>query len=93
MLRARVRVHGLVQGVYYRAHARDKAVRLGVTGWIRNRPDGTVEAVFEGNDPSVRAMLEWCRTGSPRANVERVDVVWEPFAGEFSRFSTREFAE
>lgn len=92
MLRARVRVYGLVQGVYYRAHARDKAARLGVTGWIRNMPDGTVEAVVEGNEPSVREMLDWCRQGSPRARVDRVDVVWEPYDGEFRRFLTRKTA-
>jgi len=90
MLRARVIVTGRVQGVYYRAHARDKAVRLGVTGWIRNRPDGSVEAVLEGNEPAVRAMLEWCKEGSPRAVVTGTTVTWEPYTGEFDRFSVRE---
>lgn len=90
MLRARVQVEGRVQGVYYRVHARDKATRLGVTGWIRNLVDGSVEAVLEGNEPSVRAMLEWCRRGSPRAVVTNVTVTWEPYTGEFDRFSVRE---
>lgn len=90
MIRARVRIRGRVQGVYYRAHARDKAARLGVTGWISNLADGSVEAVIEGNDPSVRAMLEWCKAGSPRAKVEQAEVTWEPYTGEFQRFSVRE---
>jgi len=90
MLRAHVRVEGRVQGVYYRAHARDKAMRLGVTGWVRNRRDGSVEAVLEGNEPAVRAMLEWCHRGSPRAVVTAVHVTWEPYTGEFDRFSVRE---
>ncbi len=90
MVRARVVVTGLVQGVYYRAHARDKAARLGVTGWIRNLQDGAVEAVLEGNEPAVRAMLEWCRRGSPRAMVKDTAVTWEPHTGEFRRFSVRE---
>lgn len=89
-LRARVVVTGVVQGVYYRAHARDKALRLGVTGWIRNLPDGAVEVVLEGNEPAVRAMLDWCRRGSPRAAVTGVAVTWEPYTGEFCRFSVRE---
>ncbi|RJQ04507.1 MAG: acylphosphatase [Bacillota bacterium] len=87
MLRARVNVQGLVQGVYFRVHARNKARRLGLTGWVRNVPDGSVEAVLEGNEPSVRAMLEWCHRGSPRAKVTNVTVVWEPHTGEFDRFS------
>jgi len=90
MVRAHARIQGLVQGVYYRAHAKQKAARLGVTGWIRNLADGTVEALIEGNEPAVRGMLEWCRRGSPRAVVERVDVTWEPYSGEFDRFSARE---
>lgn len=90
MLRARVLVTGHVQGVYYRAHARVKAARLGVTGWIRNRLDGSVEALLEGNEPAVRAMLEWCQRGSPRAHVSGVAVTWEPPTGEFDRFSVRD---
>jgi acylphosphatase len=89
-LRARVLITGLVQGVYYRAHARHKAMRLGITGWIRNRPNGAVEAVFEGNEPAVRAMLQWCRLGSPGARVSDVAVTWEPPTGEFNRFAVRE---
>lgn len=90
MLRARVVVTGVVQGVYYRAHARDKALRLGVTGWVRNLPDGAVEAVLEGNEPAVRAMLDWCKRGSPRAVVTGTTVTWEPYTGECDRFSVRE---
>lgn len=90
MLRARVVVSGVVQGVYYRAHARDRAARLGVAGWIRNLDDGSVEAVLEGNEPAVREMIEWCRRGSPKAVVNNVVVTWEPFSGEFDRFSVRE---
>ncbi len=93
LLRARVVVTGRVQGVYYRAHARDKAARLGVTGWIRNLPDGSVEAVFEGNEPALRAMLEWCQRGSPQAQVTGTTVTWEPHTGAYDRFSVRETPE
>ena len=89
MIRAHVRVKGQVQGVYYRAHACQKAFRTGVTGWIRNLTDGTVEAVLEGNEPAVKGFLDWFHRGSPRSVVEQVDVTWEPYVGEFNRFSAR----
>ena len=80
--RAHVFVSGTVQGVYYRANTRDTARERGVDGWVRNLEDGRVEAVFEGDDPDVEAMIEWCRTGSPRAAVDDVDVEYGPPEGE-----------
>ncbi|PSQ45079.1 acylphosphatase [Halobacteriales archaeon SW_5_68_122] len=80
--RAHVFVSGTVQGVYYRANTRDTARERGVDGWVRNLEDGRVEAVFEGSKESVEAMVEWCHTGSPRAEVEGVDVEYEPPEGE-----------
>jgi len=68
-------VHGIVQGVFFRASCQDAAVRLGVAGWARNEPDGTVRAYFEGPTDPVAAMVDWCRQGPRRAIVERVDVV------------------
>ncbi|MEL4317690.1 acylphosphatase [Leifsonia sp. YIM 134122] len=67
-------VHGGVQGVGFRWFAREEAARLGVSGWIRNRDDGTVEAVVEGADAAVDAMLAWLRVGPPEASVTAVDV-------------------
>jgi acylphosphatase len=69
-----VTVTGQVQGVFFRAQTREQAGRLGVTGWVRNDPDGSVTAHFEGDQAAVEAMVEWCREGPPRARVERVDV-------------------
>lgn len=74
MKRVRVRVRGRVQGVFFRGDARARARSLGVAGWIRNLPDGTVEALFEGDDDRVDSMVEWCRRGPPGAHVEAVDV-------------------
>jgi acylphosphatase len=65
------------------------SVRLGLTGWVRNMPDGRVEAVFEGEEEAVTVILDFCRRGPRRAAVENVAVVWEPFKGEFSGFSIR----
>ncbi|KQX07512.1 acylphosphatase [Leifsonia sp. Root1293] len=67
-------VHGGVQGVGFRWFAREEATRLGVTGWVRNNADGTVEAVIEGTDAALEAMLAWLRAGPPEASVTTVDV-------------------
>lgn len=72
--RARVLVSGEVQGVYYRANTREQATERGVDGWVRNLRDGRVEAVFEGDEEAVEAMVEWCHEGSPAARVDDVEV-------------------
>ena len=75
--RARVYVSGNVQGVFFRATTRDTAEKHGVDGWVKNLPDGRVEAVFEGREGAVEAMIEFCREGSPAATVEDVEVSHE----------------
>jgi len=72
--RAHVFVSGRVQGVFYRATTREQAGKRGVDGWVKNLDDGRVEAVFEGSEDAVAAMVEWCHEGSDRARVEDVDV-------------------
>jgi acylphosphatase len=69
-----VTVTGLVQGVFFRAEAQQEAYRLGVAGWVRNEPDGSVAAHFEGEPGAVESMVAWCREGPRRARVENVDV-------------------
>ena len=69
-----VTVTGLVQGVFFRAETQQEAYRLGVAGWVRNRPDGSVAAHFEGEPEAVDAMVAWCREGPRRARVDDVDV-------------------
>ncbi len=76
-VRAHVYVSGRVQGVYYRASTRDTAREKEVDGWVRNLDDGRVEAVFEGSESAVEAMIEWCHTGSRAAEVDDVDVTRE----------------
>ena len=75
--RIHVVVHGHVQGVFFRDTVRRSAREHGVSGWVRNRRDGTVEAVFEGPPEGVSALVELCRTGPPGAQVERVEVTEE----------------
>jgi acylphosphatase len=73
-VRRRVVVHGIVQGVWFRDSTRREALHFGVSGWVRNRPDGTVEAVFEGRSKAVESMIDFARSGPPRALVTKVDV-------------------
>jgi acylphosphatase len=75
-------VRGRVQGVFFRAETRDRAVSLGLGGWVRNNADGTVEAAFEGDRERVESMVAWCRRGPALAQVEDVDVTWEEPRGE-----------
>ena len=82
MTRVRVQVRGRVQGVFFRAEARARAESLGVAGWIRNLPDGSVEAVFEGENERVESMVGWCRRGPTGAEVEAVGVEREEPVGE-----------
>ena len=88
MRRAEVVVHGAVQGVFFRVEARDRARSLGVAGWVRNAADGSVEAVFEGEEERVESMVSWCRRGPPGARVDEVDVTWAEPRGE-QAFSIR----
>jgi acylphosphatase len=74
--RAEVVVRGAVQGVFFRAEARERARSLDLAGWVRNAPDGTVQAVFEGDDERVESMVEWCRRGPGGARVDGIEVVW-----------------
>lgn len=76
-IRAHVWVSGKVQGVGYRAYTCDAAKRLGVEGWVRNLDNGQVEAVFEGTEAAVTAMVQWCHQGSPAAIVQQVMVEYE----------------
>jgi acylphosphatase len=86
--RRRVVVHGLVQGVFFRDTTRRQAVQRGVAGWVRNNPDGSVEAVFEGEDEAVERLVELCREGPRGAHVESVDVLREEPEG-LSGFEVR----
>ncbi|RKE17014.1 acylphosphatase [Streptomyces sp. TLI_171] len=81
MIRRRVLVSGTVQGVFFRDSCRRAAQAVGVAGWVRNLPDGRVEAVFEGDPPEVERMVAWMGHGPSRAVVERVEVAEEPLEG------------
>ena len=88
-VRVRVKITGRVQGVYFRASAVAEAQRLGVTGWVANAVDGSVEAVAEGTRARIEELLAWCRQGPPGAKVMNVEVRWEMATGEFTSFGIR----
>ncbi len=88
-VRAHVYVSGRVQGVFFRDEIQGAAIRHGVTGWVRNLPDGRVEAVFEGGKDRVEKLVEFCRVGPRGARVTHVEVSQEDYTGEFQDFQVR----
>jgi len=89
MKHVHVFVSGMVQGVFFRARTRTEALRNNVRGWVRNLPDGRVEAVFEGKPDDVDRVVDWCRVGPGHAVVEHVEAVEEPVTGAFQAFEIR----
>lgn len=87
LLQRRLTIHGLVQGVGFRASLVREARRRGLAGWVRNRSDGSVEAVVSGEPAAVEDLIRWAGRGPPAARIDRVDV--EPASGEFRGFETR----
>ena len=84
--RTRLRITGRVQGVWYRGATAAEARKLGVEGWVRNLPDGSVEALIEGELAAVRVLVEWCRTGPSGARVTRVTECPEPSGDDLAGF-------
>jgi acylphosphatase len=84
-----LKIIGRVQGVYYRASTIQRASQLGLTGWVRNCEDGSVEAVAEGPRAKLDELIAWCRGGPPGARVSRVDVRWQPAENKFQGFSIK----
>lgn len=85
--RIHVIVQGRVQGVFFRAYTKEEADRLGLAGWVRNRHDGTVEALIEGEATAVDRMVEWLDEGSPMAQVTGVQVTEQEAVGDYHDFS------
>jgi acylphosphatase len=81
-----IRVRGRVHGVFFRASAQREAKRLGLTGWVRNRPDKSVELLAEGEEAGIKDLIAWTKTGPSAARVEAIDVRWRSFIGDFYDF-------
>ncbi|MCD6353791.1 MAG: acylphosphatase [Proteobacteria bacterium] len=86
-VRAHVIITGVVQGVFFRAHTQKEAEKHTVFGWVKNKEDETVEAVFEGKQAEVEALVQWCHTGPPFSQVDQIDIKWGNYTGKFLRFS------
>lgn len=82
-------VRGRVQGVFFRQHTVEQARALGLTGWVANRANGTVQVVAEGDEAKLRRLLEWLHVGSPMSYVDGVDVYWDEASGDFTGFTVR----
>lgn len=89
MVRFYLIISGVVQGVFFRKHAKEKADDLRLTGWVANEADGTVVVVVEGEENRVREFTDWCHSGPSRAFVEKVQVTPEPYMAEFESFEIR----
>jgi acylphosphatase len=85
--RVRLVARGRVQGVFYRASTREQARALGLTGWVRNLPDGSVEVLAEGPRERLERLVAWCRQGPPAARVSAVEPQWSDATGELDEFS------
>jgi acylphosphatase len=85
--RVHVIVKGRVQGTFFRAATQREARRLGITGWVKNRQDGSVELLAEGEEDAIRELTSWANHGPSAARVDGVDVRWRGYTGEFPEFS------
>ncbi len=85
-VRIRARITGRVQGVFFRMETQKMANARGVFGWVKNLPDGRVEAVIEGAEQDVNAAIEWCRKGPPMSRVDQVALEEESYTGKYSSF-------
>ena len=86
-VRARVLIEGRVQGVFFRYRTQETALKLDLKGWVKNRRDGSVEAVYEGDREKVEQIIQWCHRGPSEARVTKVHLTWEDYTGEFGDFT------
>ena len=87
--RVHIIVQGKVQGVFFRASTKDKATELGLSGFVRNMPDGTVEIVAEGSQEQLTKLVDWCHIGPERSIVNEVHSDWQTYIAEFEAFNIR----
>lgn len=84
--RAHMIIEGIVQGVFFRKYMKENADRLNLKGWVKNNPDGTVEAIVEGEKEDIKELIKWALTGPPLASVKRICVEWMEYKDEFKSF-------
>jgi acylphosphatase len=87
--RLHIVIEGVVQGVFFRAGTKGKSCKLGLTGWVKNCPDGIVVAVFEGDIDKIDQIVEWCKKGPPGAVVRNTETIWEQPTGDYDSFTIK----
>lgn len=87
--RVEIKVTGLVQGVFFRQGVKEEAERLGIVGFVKNEPDGSVRIIAEGEEEKLQKLVEWCREGTEFSKVEKVEVEWEEARDESDEFSIK----
>ncbi len=87
--RLHIVIEGIVQGVFFRAGTIEESRKLGLTGWVKNSPDGRVESVFEGHIYKIEQIVEWCKKGPPGAVVRNVETNWEQVTGDYDTFTIK----
>jgi len=87
--RLRIVIEGIVQGVFFRASTIEESSKLNLTGWVKNRADGSVEAVFEGDVDKIERVIEWCKKGPPGAVVRNIETIWEQSTGDYDSFTIK----
>lgn len=85
-MKVHLRIYGMVQGVFFRQSAKDKADELGIVGWVRNNQDGSVEAMAGGSEGKLKEFVAWCKKGPPFAKVDDVEEDWQKQGDDFSSF-------
>ena len=89
MKRVNLKIYGRVQGVFFRDSCRREAQKLGLSGFARNEPDGTVQIIAEGEEKNLQELILWCKEGPEHAKVEKVEAEWQEPTGEFNGFAIR----
>lgn len=87
--RVKLKISGHVQGVFFRISTRKLAVKLGLTGWVKNNNDGSVDCLAEGDKSKLEELVDWCKQGFDYAQVEKIEVGWEEYVGEFNNFEIK----
>lgn len=85
-VRVQLKISGRVQGVNFRSFTKREAIKLGLTGWVKNLPDGTVEAVIEGEKIKVEKLIQKCKIGPPSAIVRNMKILWKAIKGDLETF-------
>ncbi len=84
-----LKIHGRVQMVMYRDSARRQAKKIGLTGWVMNKPDGMVELIAEGKEENLKQFIDWCYNGPILAKVNKIDINWQEATGQFKEFNIK----